>query len=387
MKNPKKVYMFGVAGLFVAYFGYQVFTRTHDASQVAEDTVKEAVPTVAVTSAKPVDPSSTITLPGNIEAWYQAPIYAQVAGYVTSWFTDYGAEVKKGDVLAQINAPMVSAQYDQAVADMKAQEAKYQIADLTAKRYTAMSESNAVPIQTISVKQADARVEQAKLAAAQQHVKNLDAQMVFRTIVAPYDGVVTSRGINVGDYVNKEGDLSGNSESSALFRVADIHKMRLFVSVPESFGDLMKPGQTADVVLPQYPTRHYTAQFLTVAKGFTTETRTAVTEFTIDNADHSIWPGSFASVTLTASSQAQTFIIPATALVFDENGTQVALVTKDNKVHFQHIVVNSVLDSAIGVTSGITASDKIIDNPSGYLLEGDEVRIVTPAPGLAITER
>ena len=149
----------------------------------------------------------------------------------------------------------------------------------------------------------------------------------FKTIVAPYDGVVTVRNINVGDYVNKEGNLSAPNAVSNLFTVADVSMLRLFVSVPESFGPFLQPGLTADVTVPQLPNRHFTGKFLTVARGFDVSTRTAITVFTIDNEDNALWPGSYAKVHLTAPVDRQVFTIPSTALVFQEHGTQVAVVS------------------------------------------------------------
>ena len=381
-----KNFIFVALGLgFAAYFGNQVYTRAEAAKRLAEQTVEDSVPTVAVTHVKPSDPVKTIALPGNIEAWFQAPIYAQVSGYVKVWCKDYGAEVKKGDVLAEINAPALTAQYEQAKADMEAQRAKYNIAQLTAQRYGAMRASNAVPMQTISVVEADARVEEARLNAALQNVKNFAALIKFTTIVAPYDGVIVSRDINVGDYVNKEGDVGSSAHGSTpLFLVADIHRMRLFVSVPESFGQYLKPGMKADVTVPQFPGRKFTADFLTVAKGFKMATRTAVTEFTIENDDRTLWPGSYASVKVSATFASGALVIPATALVFDENGTQIAVVTKQSKVHFKPIQTTKILDSEIEVIKGVTLEDRLIDNPSAALLEGDLVKVVTPAPGNTI---
>ncbi|MGD8826967.1 MAG: efflux RND transporter periplasmic adaptor subunit [Myxococcales bacterium] len=380
--NKKKILSIG-AVLVVALYLFMAFRDRAEASDdLAKETLQQAVPTVSLTRAEPVDPKRTLTLPGNVAAWYEAEIFAQVSGYVKMWYKDYGAEVKKGDVLAEINAPALSAEYKQAKADANAERARYKLAVLTAKRYSAMRKSNAVPLQTINVKQALAQVAEKRLEAALQNVARLDALMKFTTIKAPFDGVVTSREINVGDYVNEEGTLDHNEDkSSRLFTVADIHQMRLFVSVPQNFGPFLKPGLTADVTVPQLPNRDFTAEFLTVAKGFSPNTRTAVTEFVIDNEDRALWPGSYATVRLSAEVEKGALTIPATALVFDEKGTQVATLTDRDEVHFQRISVTRILDSAVEVSAGVTTDDRIIDNPSAALLEGEAVRVVTPAPG------
>ncbi|SPP66066.1 efflux RND transporter periplasmic adaptor subunit [Nitrospira lenta] len=367
--------------LCLSYVGYRVYESRLDAVALREATLERAVPTVAVIHATPLPSNETITLPGNIQAWYEAPIYAQVSGYVKMWYKDYGAQAKKGDVLAEINAPSLDAQYAQAKADLESERAKNALAELTAKRYLAMRTNHALSEQAISVQVAEAKAQAAKVKAAEQNVKNFEAMIQFKTIVAPYDGVVTVRNINVGDYVNKDGTISTSGTISNLFTVADVSMMRLFVNVPEMFGPFLQPGLTADVTVPQLPNRHFTAKFLTVARGFDVSTRTAVTEFTIENEDRALWPGSYATVHLTAPVEKRLFTIPSTAMVFQEHGAQVAVVAVDGRVHFIPITVGRILDSAIELIDGVSESERIINNPSAALLEGDIVRIVTPAPG------
>jgi RND family efflux transporter MFP subunit len=368
--------------LCVLYLGYRIHESKSDAALLSEKTLEGAVPTVAVINPKPVPPTETITLPGNVQAWFQAPIYAQVSGYVKMWYKDYGALVMKGDILAEINAPALDAQYAQAKADLESERAKYALADITAKRWVALRKNHAVSEQSISVKVAEAKAEAARVNAAEQNVRNYEALIRFKTIVAPYDGVVTQRNINVGDYVNKEGTVSHTNALSNLFTVADVSLLRLFVSVPAAFGAFLQPGLTADVTVPQLPHRHFTGKFLTVARGFDVSTRTAITVFTIDNEDRALWPGSYAKVTLTAPVDRNVLTIPSTALVFQEHGTQVAVVTEDDRVHLKPITVVKLMDNAVEVAGGgISTSDRVVNNPSAALLEGEKVRVVTPAPG------
>jgi len=367
--------------LCVIYLGYRIYDSKSDAALLREHTLEESVPTVAVITPKPGAQTETITLPGNVQAWFQAPIYAQVSGYVKMWYKDYGALVKKGDVLAEINAPALDAQYEQAKADLQSERARYALADITAKRWVALRKNHAVSEQSISVQEANAKAELAKVRASEQNVRNFEALIRFKTIVAPYDGVVIDRNINVGDYVNKEGTISSPNAVSNLFTVADVTMLRLFVSVPETFGPFLRPGMTADVTVPQLPNRHFTAKFLTVARGFDVSTRTVITVFTIDNEDRALWPGSYAKVELTAPVDRQIHTIPSTALVFQEHGTQVAVVTKDDRIHLQAITVSKLFANAVEVAEGISASDRIVNNPSAALLEGDKVRVVTPASG------
>ncbi len=374
--------------LCVVYFGYRYYVSRIDAAVLQETTLDHSIQKVSVTTPKQLPPSESITLPGNIQAWYEAQIYAQVTGYVKMWYKDYGAQVKKGDVLADINAPALDAQYAQAKADLETERAKNVLAVLTAKRYVAMRQLHAVSEQAISVQVQEAKAQAARVNAAEQNVKNFEALIRFKTIVAPFDGVVTARNINVGNYVNKEAS-SGEGSSGAirdLFTVADVSRMRLFVSVPEAFGPFLQPGLTADVTVPQLPNRHFTGKFLTVARGFDVSTRTAITVFEIDNEDGALWPGSYATVRCTAPVERNILTIPTTSLVFQEHGAQIALVGEDDRVHFKPITMTRVIDNAMEITEGISASDRIINNPSAALLEGDKVIIVTPAPGYELTD-
>jgi len=372
-----------IAMLFAVLF-YRVKEGQQDAIALQKGTMESAVTPVALTQIQRSASSDSITLPGTIEGWFEAPIYARVEGYVKVWHKDYGDLVKKGDVLAEITTPDLDAEYRQALADLESERAKNALAQLTAERYVAMREHQALSEQSISVQLAEAKSAAAKVSAEEQKVMNIEAFIGFKKITAPFDGVVTQRNINVGDLVSKEGSIRTTNSKSNLFTVAVVDKLRLFVNVPSNFGPFLNPGLTADVTVPQIPNRHFTFKFLTVAKGFDVNTRTAVTVFTIDNKDRKLWPGSYATVRLTAPVESGVMTIPTSALVFQEHGTQVAVVTEDDRVHFKPIEVTKILDNVIELTSGVSEGDRIINNPSAALLEGDQVRVVTPATGYDI---
>lgn len=374
-----------IAGLL--FLGYRFNANQREAAALQADTLERAITPVAITHAKLSEPMDTITLPGNIVGWNEAPIYARVTGYVKEWHKDYGDDVKQGEVLAEITTPDLDAEYRQAVADLQSERAKNALAELTAKRYVAMRQNQALSEQAISVQVAEAKAQAAKVAAAEQKVKNIEAFIGFKQVKAPFDGVVIQRNISVGDLVGKEGNLSTPNAKNNLFTVAVVDKLRLFVSVPESFGAFLSPGLKADVTVPQFPNRHFTFDFLTVSKGFDVSTRTAVAVFTINNNDRVLWPGSYATVRLTAPVDLGVMTIPTSAMVFQEHGTQVAVVGEDDRIHFKPIVVAKILDNIIEVTEGISESDSIVNNPSAALLEGDKVRIVTPASGTDLVTR
>lgn len=337
---------------------------------------------VSIISPKPDTSFESIDLPGNIVAWNQSYIYSRVDGYIQSWYTDYGASVRQGQIMAKVQTPMLRARYGQAKADMKAAEAKYALAALTARRYEAMKDSKAVAIQSISVKDALLKVERAKYYSAKYRVKTLEARLKFRTIIAPFSGIVISRNINLGDYVSKQGSVAEqNSKAGHLFIVADIEKVRLFVSVPERFGSFLKPGFKAKVLFPQYPNKPYTANFLTSAKAFDPDTRTVVTEFVLDNKDHSIWPGSYATVKISAKTRDNILSIPTTAMIFDAKGTRVAVLNKNNTVHYKKIIVSRFKNKTVDIIKGLEKNDRVINNPNLGMLEGSKVEIVNVANG------
>lgn len=377
-----RIFVILVVTVMVADIGYLLVQRARNAVHIQETASYAAVPDVAVVQPKPAPDTLSMTLPGTISAWYEAPIYAQASGYVKMWYRDYGAQVKKGDVLAELKTPRLDAEYAQAQADLKVAQAKYGLASITATRWRSMGQSQAVSGQSVSVQNANEKSSHAELEAAQHKVDQIGAQVQFKTIEAPFDGVVISRNINVGDYVGAgSGNMNANGTSSELFTVADTHAMRLFVSVPETFSSILKPGLVARVVVPQFPDKVFIAKFLTIAKGFDPNTRTVVTEFSIDNADQKLWPGSFASVTLTAPADKGVYTVPTGALVFQEHGMQVAVVDGHDVAHYRNITVGRMADAYTEVSAGVVPGDRIINNPPADLLDGQTVRPTKPEKG------
>ena len=378
--NARNLAFLAIA-LFLLYIGYRVYESRLDAALLRDQTLENAIPTVALVSPTALPATDSVTLPGNLVGWYEAPIYARVTGYVKMWYKSYGDKVKKGDLLAVINAPNLDAKYRQAKADMDSERAQYALSVITAKRYQRMRKSHAVSEQAITVKEKEMQAHAALLKAAKQKVKNIGAFIRFKKIVAPFDGIVIQRNINVGDLVSKEGTLSTPDAKTNLFTVAVVDRLRLFVHVPERFGPFLKPGMTADLTVPQIPKRMWTAKFLNIARGFQINTRTATTVFQIDNKDRALWPGSYAKVHLSAPVDRQAFTMPSTAMVFQEHNTQVAVLTEDDRVHLKDITVSKLMDQYVEVSEGLSEDDRIINNPSAALLEGDKVRVVTPAAG------
>jgi membrane fusion protein (multidrug efflux system) len=344
---------------------------------------EESVPQVQVIAPMSGPATQAVTLPGNIKAWYTAPIYAQVSGYVQKWNVDYGAFVKAGTSLATIDAPTVDEQYQTALANLEVAKTNSTLADVTAQRWKSLAGTEAVAQEDVDVKVADAAAKKAQVLAAQHDVARYGALEGFKNIVAPFDGVITSRDTDVGNYVNAAGgDVSSRGAADELFSVADIHEMRIFVSVPQDYADMLKPGLEASFTLPQYPGRKFKARLLTTANAFDPQTRTVVTELVAQNQDHLIWPGTYATVQFVVPTNQSVLVVPEQALLFRDQGMQLAVIDADDKVHLQDVKIGLNLGQNVQVLSGLKPTDRFIVSPSAGMLEGQKVQVVSGVPGV-----
>jgi membrane fusion protein (multidrug efflux system) len=348
----------------------------------------QSVAAVEIIAPTPGPTTRPLVLPGTVSAWYQAPIFAQVSGYVHSWYVDYGATVKEGQLLAIIDTPSLDAQYAAAQADLHVAEANYRLAVITARRWQALAGTVAVSQQEVDVQTAGAEARRAELEAAQQNVARYAALEAFKRVVSPFDGVVTARLTDVGSYVNAAGgDVSVRGPSTELFTVADVHALRVFVSVPQDDADQLVPGLTALIDLPSQPGNLIQAKYLTTARAFSTNTRTAVTELTVDNSNHALWPGTYVDVTFQVPSDPKVLTMPEQALIFRAAGTQIAVVDANNQVHLRNVTLGQNLGQMVQITSGLSPSDKLVNNPPAGLLEGQTVQSVTPVRGYAVARQ
>jgi membrane fusion protein, multidrug efflux system len=385
-RRPKVRLLTGL-GLMIAFglVTVGIVQRYNNIAELRDVANEDSIPPVQVISPMPGPATRSMTLPGDIRAWYSAPIYAQVSGYIAKWYKDYGAVVKAGDVLATINAPAVDEQYESALADLDVARTRYNLGVVTANRWKALAGTEAVSQQQVDVQVANAAAQHAQSRVAEHQVARYKVLEGFKSIVAPFNGVVTSRNTDEGNYVNAAGgDVGSRGSADELFSVADIHEMRVFVSVPQDYSAILKPGLTATLSLPQYPGRKFEATFDTTANAVNPQTRTVVTELLVANPDHLIWPGTYANVHFVIPSDPKVLIVPEQALLFRAEGMQVALVGPDDKVHLQDVKLGLNLGQTVQVISGLKPSDRLIVNPSAGILEGEKVRIVTGAPGVAL---
>jgi len=367
--------------LFLLFFIFQIGFRYYRFEKLKRDTKEMAIPTVSLVQPSYFHGNENVTLPGTLKAWNEAQLYSQVSGYVKTWHKDYGAEVKKGTVLAEIQVPALDAEYEKAKAEVASQEAKYQLAQVTANRYLSLQKTNAVSAQAISEVLAEQNAEKAKLIAIQKNWEKWKALVNFKKIIAPFSGIVTQRNINLGDFVNQEGNVSDPKTAVPLYVVADVHKLRLFVSVPSTFSYLLKPGLKSEVSIPQFPDQTFKANFLTVAKGYESSSQTVLAEFELQNPEKKILPGSYAQVNLGAPVSSPYLNVPASSLIYQGNSIFVAILNQKNTIHFQPIEISRILDSSVEVKSGIVETDKVINHPRSSFLEGDLVQVVVPRSG------
>ncbi len=370
----------GLAGLGVAAARLDVFGP----APVTADAGADDRPEVSVVAPQRGPASEDVELPGNINAWYEAPIYAQVAGYVANWTFDYGAKVKQGAVLATITTPVLDQQYATAEARLSEAQTRLQLASVTARRWQSLSGTQAVAQQEVDVQVADAAAQAAEVQAAKYQVERYRALEQFKRIVAPFDGVVTARRTDVGNFVSPAGgDAGARTGAAELFTVADISRLRVFVSVPEPYAGALKPGLTVRMSLSQLPGRMVEANFRTSALSFDEQSRSVVAEFTLDNADHAIWPGTFAEVHVVVPSDPHVLLVPDQALLMRADGVELAVVRPDGRVHLQVVTLGLELGQTAQVVAGLAPTDRVINDPSAGLLEGEAVRVVAAAKRIA----
>jgi len=358
-----------VVAVAVAVSG--VVGRRKDDESLAKWTQEQAIPTVALVSPQRGGEVRDLVLPGNVEAFYTAAIHAQVSGYVQEWRKDIGAKVRKGDVLSVIDTP----ELDQSIAVAQSEVAKAKgnlaLAKVTAERWNSLRASAAVSQQTADEKTADARAQAAEVDAVEAGLDRLKAQKAFANIVAPFDGVVTVRNVDVGSLVRA--DAAGGTE---LFAVADVHQMRIYVPVPEQYAAEMKDGMKATLDLSEYPDRKFEAKIETTSHGIDQKSRTLLVELIADNKDGALFPGAFTRVHFQIPPDTSAVRVPASALIYRDNAIQVGVAGSNNRVSLKKVQIVRDLGTEVEITSGLSKDERIVANPPDSIGDGEEVRIM-----------
>jgi RND family efflux transporter MFP subunit len=349
-------------------------TRHNQGKQLEQSAAERAVPTVTLVSMKDV-PAGDLELPARIEAWARAPIYARVSGYLSRWNVDIGAQVKAGQVLAQIDTPDLDQDLAQARAQLAVARTGLTLAESTAKRWQSLVGQNAVSRQEADEKQNDFVSRQASVQALQASVSREQALKKYTTLVAPFDGVVTARNIDVGALVSV-----GGAAGSELFVVSDIRKLRVYVQVPQRQVALIKPGSKAELTVPERPGSSYTATVESAAQAIAAGSGTMLVQLVVDNKGGELLPGAYANLRFDLPLDAETVTVPPGALMMGKDGVRVATLDAANKVRIKKVSIGRDLGTAVQLAGGVGRADRIIESPPDGIAEGDVVRVAQAAP-------
>jgi len=361
----------GIAAVLVVITGIRA--REDSDTKLKEWTDNQAIPTVAVAlpDAKVLNP--TLDLPGRLEAYNRAPIFARVSGYLKSWSADIGARVKTGDVIAEIEAPDLDQQLLQARADLASAEASAKLSEATLGRRRTLIASNFVSMQEIDERTADLSNKNGSVKADQANVERLEALAGYKKITVPFDGIVTSRDTDVGALIN-----AGGTTGPAMFTISDIRKLRVYVNVPQTYVPAIKIGAKAVISMPEYPTKTFLATVEASSQSVDVSSGTTRMQLGLDNTKGELMPGGYANVRMSLTRDAVPLHIPASALIFNQSGLRVATVGSDDKVLFKTVTIARDLGRDIELGSGISPEDRIIVAPPDGLSDGDQVRIAAP---------
>ena len=314
-----------------------------------------------------------LILPGDVQPWINAAIYARVSGYLRKWYVDIGTPVKAGQLLAELDTPDLDGQVAQGKADLNTAMANQKLSAVTAQRWDELLKQGAVARQDADSKDSDLAAKTAMVASAKANLDHLQAMESFKHLVAPFNGIVTSRTVDVGALV-----LVGTPGATPLFNVADETKLRIYVRVPQTEAGAMTEGMTASFTVPELPGRTFTAKLAASAGAVISSSGTQLLQFQVDNSEDLIKPGDYAEMHFTIPGTAGTVHVPATALMFRDQGMMVATLDADDKVRLKVVTIRRDLGTNVEIGSGLARSDRVIDNPPDAIREGDVVRIQAP---------
>ena len=385
MPSRRRLLLAGVIALVAAgaIVATGLVSRARSREALAQWTNAQAVPTVALAQLSRGDTGQSLILPGNIQPYNKAAIYARVSGYLHAWNKDIGAQVKAGEVLATIDAPDLDQQLAQARATLASAKANHDIAAITANRNDILVKKQIVAQQAADQTTADAAAKQAIMDADAANVRQLEAMQSFKQIVAPFDGVVTARNTDVGALIN-----AGSAAGQELFEVSDLHRVRIYVQVPQAYAADLRPGLKATFEMPQYPGRKFDATLVTTSNAMNATSRTMQVELQADNADGTLLGGSYCQVEFHIPGDPNMVRVPATALLPVDRGAQVAVLGDGNKVVLKSIRLGRDFGDSVEVTAGLAPQDRVIDSPPETLRSGDAVQLAaaTPSPTAAQVE-
>jgi RND family efflux transporter MFP subunit len=381
--TPRQLLLVGIIALVAAgaIAANGLISRARTTQNLMQWAKAQAVPTVTLAKLARGDAAQTVILPGNIQPINKAAIYARVSGYLKAWQQDIGAHVTAGQVLASIDAPDLDQQLAQAKATLASAKANYDIAAVTAGRYDILIKKQAISLQMADQAAADAAAKKAVMDANEAYVRQLEAMQSFKQIVAPFDGIVTQRNTDIGALIN-----AGNTAGQALFEISDLHRVRIYVQVPQAFSADLRPGLKATFEMPEYPGQKFDATLVTTSNAMNPASRSMLVELQADNADGKLLGDTYCRVDIQIPSDPNMVRIPATALMPVNRGVQVAVLGDDNKVVLKSIQLGRDFGDSVEVKAGLDAQDRVIDSPLETLQSGDLVELATSTPASTSTQ-
>ena len=370
-----KAYLFLWAIVFLALFGLAfvagLLPRRAQHAALTLDTKELAIPTVTVVTAKPANAPPTLSIPAEIRPLTEAPIHARASGYLKRWLVDLGAKVEAGQLLAEIDTPELNQEIAQSRAMLAQSQAALDLSKITATRWAELLKTASVSEQEAAEKQADLALKLATVEASRASVRRLEELQAFDRVMAPFAGVITARRVDVGDLIKAD-------NGTELFRLAEMHKLRVFVRVPQGVAPRMLPGVAGELTIPELPGRKFAAKVVRTAGMLAPDSRTLLTELEVDNERGDIIPGSYAQVTFPDDRPAALLTLAANTLIFHAEGTLVGVVRADNTVELRRVKLGRDFGPVVEIASGIAAEERVILNPADSLVAGAMVRVLEP---------
>src|ERR1700678_3700075 len=361
--------------LAIAVVAYGIGSRTSQNSRLHDLTEAQALPVVALVTPTHVENESGLDLPGRLQAYISAPIYARVPGYLKDWKHDIGGKVKAGDLLAEIETPDLDQQLMQARAALSVAQANAKLAQITAERWQSLANTDAVAKQDVDQRTFTWNANIAQVKAAQANVDQLVAEEGFKRLIAPFDGIVTARDTDIGALINV-----GAGGGQELFVVSETSKLRVYVNVPQNYVPSVPPGTNATIRVPERPDKTYSGTVEASAQAVIPSTGTTLMQLIVDNSAGELMPGDYAGMHLQITAPASVLSVPSSALIFDAKGLSIATVNADNHVVLKPVTIQRDLGAVIEIASGLSPEDRVIQNPPDGIANGTEVRLLgTPA--------
>ncbi|MCL9683898.1 efflux RND transporter periplasmic adaptor subunit [Legionella maioricensis] len=347
--------------------------RIYAAIVLRQQTNANLLPVVATTIPIQVTGTEKIILPGNVQAWHEAPIYARTNGYIKKWYVDIGSHVKKGDLLAVIETPELDAQYAQAKADLNTAIANNKLAQSTAKRWVNLLKTDSVSKQETDEKVSSAAALNAAMISAQANVDRLKELVSFERVIAPFDGVITFRNIDIGSLINEGSSTTG----VLLFRLSQTNPLRIYVNIPQNYTSRITANMTVSLTFAEHPGQVFTAKLVNTAQAIDPASFTLLAQFSAENKKGILLPGGYTEVSFNFAVLPGTVRLPVNTLIFQAAGLQVATLDKDNRVVLKSIKISRDFGSEVEIESGISPGERIIINPPDALTNREKVRVAS----------